>query len=274
MGGGRSYRIATGLLERLDTEAADDDPRLRGRRRPARALRPGLGRRSTATPGPSCSPRTPSTTRTPSSRRWSGTTRSGHTCSRRPSARSTSSSPSSATGSSAPTVLAAWHASYIRRSDRARVRLAGFMTLEIADDGRIARLREWWHRRESTGRRAEAGGGYDGRRCLVRRRQRLRRAGAAQRARPGPARGPAALRLQGRDRRPEQDKDELDPRHRRRVPRRRRQGPHRVEGDPAQPVAQDLRLGQGRAGRRQQGPPGDQACGAACPTTSPRRSPS
>jgi ketosteroid isomerase-like protein len=47
-------------------------------------------------------------------------------------------------------VLAAWHASYVRRSDQARVRLAGFMTLEIADDGRIARLREWWHRREST----------------------------------------------------------------------------------------------------------------------------
>ena len=30
-----------------------------------------------------------------------------------------------------------------------------------------------------------------------------------------------------------QAKDELDPRHRRRVPRVRRQGPHRVEGDPA-----------------------------------------
>ncbi|HSL77447.1 MAG TPA: nuclear transport factor 2 family protein [Candidatus Limnocylindrales bacterium] len=50
----------------------------------------------------------------------------------------------------AGTVLAAWHASYIRRSDLARVRLAGFMTMEIADDGRIARFREWWHRRESS----------------------------------------------------------------------------------------------------------------------------
>jgi ketosteroid isomerase-like protein len=49
-----------------------------------------------------------------------------------------------------PTVLAAWHASYVRRSDQARVRLAGFMTVEIADDGRIARFREWWHRRESS----------------------------------------------------------------------------------------------------------------------------
>jgi ketosteroid isomerase-like protein len=47
------------------------------------------------------------------------------------------------------TVLAAWHASYVRRADRARVRLAGFMTLEIADDGRISRFREWWHRRET-----------------------------------------------------------------------------------------------------------------------------
>ncbi len=51
---------------------------------------------------------------------------------------------------SGSTVLAAWHASYIRRSGRARVRLAGFMTLEIVDDGRIARFREWWHRRESS----------------------------------------------------------------------------------------------------------------------------
>jgi ketosteroid isomerase-like protein len=47
-------------------------------------------------------------------------------------------------------VLAVWHASFVHRGDAARVRLAGFMTLEIADDGRIARLREWWHRREST----------------------------------------------------------------------------------------------------------------------------
>ena len=47
------------------------------------------------------------------------------------------------------TVLAAWHASFVRRSNRTRVRLAGFMTLEIADDGRISRFREWWHRRET-----------------------------------------------------------------------------------------------------------------------------
>ena len=54
-----------------------------------------------------------------------------------------------------------------------------------------------------------------------------------------------------------QAKDELVLRHRRRASRGGGQGPHRVEGDPAQPVAQDLRLGQGRGGRRQQGPPAD-----------------
>jgi ketosteroid isomerase-like protein len=47
-----------------------------------------------------------------------------------------------------PTILAAWHASYVDRRDRSRVRLAGFMTLELRD-GRIARLREWTHRRVS-----------------------------------------------------------------------------------------------------------------------------
>lgn len=51
---------------------------------------------------------------------------------------------------SGSTVLASWHASYIRGTDDARVRLAGFLTMEIADGGRIARFREWWHRREST----------------------------------------------------------------------------------------------------------------------------
>jgi ketosteroid isomerase-like protein len=45
------------------------------------------------------------------------------------------------------TVLAAWHASYVGRERRERVRLSGFMTLEIDDGGRVHRLREWWHRR-------------------------------------------------------------------------------------------------------------------------------
>ena len=44
-----------------------------------------------------------------------------------------------------PTILAAWHADYVERSTKNRVRLAGFMTLEIRD-GRISRLREWYHR--------------------------------------------------------------------------------------------------------------------------------
>ncbi len=49
------------------------------------------------------------------------------------------------------TVFAVWHASYVRRRDRARVRLAGSMTMEVAADGRVARFREWWHRREASG---------------------------------------------------------------------------------------------------------------------------
>ena len=44
---------------------------------------------------------------------------------------------------SGPTVLAAWHVAFVRRSSGRLVRLAGFMTLEIAQDGRIARFREW-----------------------------------------------------------------------------------------------------------------------------------
>jgi uncharacterized protein (TIGR02246 family) len=48
-----------------------------------------------------------------------------------------------------PTVLAAWHASYVHRTTQARVRLSGFMTLELDGDGRIRKLREWYHRRET-----------------------------------------------------------------------------------------------------------------------------
>ena len=44
---------------------------------------------------------------------------------------------------SGDTVLTAWHASYVEKSKGARVRLAGFMTWEMAADGRISRLREW-----------------------------------------------------------------------------------------------------------------------------------
>jgi ketosteroid isomerase-like protein len=44
---------------------------------------------------------------------------------------------------SGATVLAAWHAAYVRRSSGRLVRVAGFMTMEIAGDGRIERFREW-----------------------------------------------------------------------------------------------------------------------------------
>ena len=48
-----------------------------------------------------------------------------------------------------PTILAAWHASYVQRQTRARVRFAGFATFEIADDGRISRARYWYNRAET-----------------------------------------------------------------------------------------------------------------------------
>lgn len=46
------------------------------------------------------------------------------------------------------TVLARWHGAYTRRADAQRVRQRGFMTLELDDEGRIARLREWTLTRE------------------------------------------------------------------------------------------------------------------------------
>ena len=48
------------------------------------------------------------------------------------------------------TVLAAWHASLVARSTRERVRSAGFMTMDVSDDGRIERLHMWWMARPST----------------------------------------------------------------------------------------------------------------------------
>ena len=41
------------------------------------------------------------------------------------------------------TVLAAWHAAFVRVEGGAHVRLAGFLTAEVATDGRISRFREW-----------------------------------------------------------------------------------------------------------------------------------
>jgi hypothetical protein len=48
-----------------------------------------------------------------------------------------------------PTILAAWHASYVHRTSRARVRIVGFATFEIADDGRIRTGRFWYNRQEN-----------------------------------------------------------------------------------------------------------------------------
>ena len=45
-------------------------------------------------------------------------------------------------------VLAAWHASWNRRSDETKVRQAGFLTAEIGEDGRIVRLKHWTVTRE------------------------------------------------------------------------------------------------------------------------------
>ena len=44
---------------------------------------------------------------------------------------------------SGTTVLAAWHASFIRRSTGHVVRMAGFLTADLAPDGRVSRFREW-----------------------------------------------------------------------------------------------------------------------------------
>jgi ketosteroid isomerase-like protein len=44
---------------------------------------------------------------------------------------------------SGTTVLAAWHVSFARRTTGRLVRMAGFMALEVAPDGRIGRFRQW-----------------------------------------------------------------------------------------------------------------------------------
>jgi ketosteroid isomerase-like protein len=49
---------------------------------------------------------------------------------------------------SGDTVLAAWHASWSRRSDEAKVRQAGFLTAEVGEDGRITRMKHWTVTRE------------------------------------------------------------------------------------------------------------------------------
>ena len=44
---------------------------------------------------------------------------------------------------SGTTVLAAWHASFISRSTGRNVRFGGFLTAEVASDGRVSRFRDW-----------------------------------------------------------------------------------------------------------------------------------
>jgi uncharacterized protein (TIGR02246 family) len=44
---------------------------------------------------------------------------------------------------SGPTVLASWHAAYTRRSTGERIRLRGFMTLELDQLGMVWRFRQW-----------------------------------------------------------------------------------------------------------------------------------
>jgi ketosteroid isomerase-like protein len=45
---------------------------------------------------------------------------------------------------SGSTVLAAWHASWLSRTDGAMVRIAGFLAADVGPDGRIDRYREVW----------------------------------------------------------------------------------------------------------------------------------
>jgi ketosteroid isomerase-like protein len=44
---------------------------------------------------------------------------------------------------SGSTVLAAWHASWRTRAGGGLIRASGFMAADVAQDGRISRLREW-----------------------------------------------------------------------------------------------------------------------------------
>jgi hypothetical protein len=46
------------------------------------------------------------------------------------------------------TVLAAWHASWTRVADEAKVRQAGFLSAEVGEDGRVVRLKQWTVTRE------------------------------------------------------------------------------------------------------------------------------
>ena len=44
---------------------------------------------------------------------------------------------------SGATILASWHAAHTRRATAERVRVRGFMTLELGDHGLVKRVRQW-----------------------------------------------------------------------------------------------------------------------------------
>ena len=44
---------------------------------------------------------------------------------------------------SGSTILAAWHVAFVQQATGQLVRLAGFLTMEVAGDGRVERFREW-----------------------------------------------------------------------------------------------------------------------------------
>ncbi len=44
---------------------------------------------------------------------------------------------------SGDTLLAAWHVTFLRRAGGEVVRMAGFLTGEVAPDGQVSHLREW-----------------------------------------------------------------------------------------------------------------------------------
>jgi ketosteroid isomerase-like protein len=44
---------------------------------------------------------------------------------------------------SGATLLAVWHATFVRPPDGQLIRLAGFLTGDVAPDGRVSRFREW-----------------------------------------------------------------------------------------------------------------------------------
>ena len=45
---------------------------------------------------------------------------------------------------SGETILAAWHSTAVESPSGDRTRKAGFLTAEVASDGRISRFRQWW----------------------------------------------------------------------------------------------------------------------------------